>query len=51
MSPEFRNIDDAQLLRALAHPLRIRLIGTLHRDGPATASSSMKPYLARIRRW
>ena len=38
MTPEFRNIDDAQLLRALAHPLRIRLIGTLHRDGPATAS-------------
>ena len=38
MSPEFRHIDDAQLLRAIAHPLRIRLIGTLHRDGPATAS-------------
>jgi DNA-binding transcriptional ArsR family regulator len=36
--PRFRNIDDAQLLRAVAHPLRIRLIGTLVKDGPATAS-------------
>jgi len=38
MAPRFRNIDDAQLLRAMAHPLRIRLIGTLVKDGPATAS-------------
>jgi DNA-binding transcriptional ArsR family regulator len=38
MSPELRNIDDAQLLRAMAHPLRLRLIGTLRKDGPATAS-------------
>jgi DNA-binding transcriptional ArsR family regulator len=38
MTPRFRNIDDAQLLRALAHPLRIRLIGSLRKDGPATAS-------------
>jgi DNA-binding transcriptional ArsR family regulator len=38
MSPRFRNIDDARLLRAMAHPLRIRLIGTLRKDGPATAS-------------
>ncbi|MFE3603062.1 ArsR/SmtB family transcription factor [Streptomyces sp. NPDC059142] len=29
---------DARLLRGLAHPLRIRLLGTLGRDGPATAS-------------
>jgi DNA-binding transcriptional ArsR family regulator len=36
--PRFRNIDDAQLLRAMTHPLRIRLIGTLIKDGPATAS-------------
>jgi DNA-binding transcriptional ArsR family regulator len=36
--PRLRNIDDAQLLRAMAHPLRIRLIGTLVKDGPATAS-------------
>jgi DNA-binding transcriptional ArsR family regulator len=38
MSPRFRNVDDAQLLRAMAHPLRLRLIGTLRMDGPATAS-------------
>ena len=38
MSPRLRNIDDAQLLRAMAHPLRLRLIGTLVKDGPATAS-------------
>jgi DNA-binding transcriptional ArsR family regulator len=31
-------IEDAQTLRAMAHPLRIRLIGLLRRDGPATAS-------------
>jgi DNA-binding transcriptional ArsR family regulator len=36
--PRLRNIDDAQLLRAMAHPLRIQLIGTLVKDGPATAS-------------
>jgi DNA-binding transcriptional ArsR family regulator len=36
--PRFRNVDYAQLLRAMAHPLRIRLFGTLVRDGPATAS-------------
>jgi DNA-binding transcriptional ArsR family regulator len=33
-----RTVDDAQVLRAMAHPLRLRLIGTLRRDGPATAS-------------
>jgi DNA-binding transcriptional ArsR family regulator len=38
MSPPFRKLEDAQLLRAMAHPLRLRLIGTLRRDGPATAS-------------
>jgi DNA-binding transcriptional ArsR family regulator len=38
MCPRFRSIDDAQLLRAMAHPLRLRLIGTLEKDGPATAS-------------
>ena len=36
--PRFRNVDDAQLLRAMAHPLRIRLYGTLVKDGSATAS-------------
>lgn len=29
---------DASLLRTLAHPLRMRLVGTLRLDGPATAS-------------
>ena len=38
MSPQFRDISDARLLRAMTHPLRIRLIGTLRMDGPATAS-------------
>jgi DNA-binding transcriptional ArsR family regulator len=33
-----RKVEDAQVLRAMAHPLRLRLIGTLRRDGPATAS-------------
>jgi len=27
-----------ETLRALAHPLRMRLLGTLRREGPATAS-------------
>lgn len=38
MSPRLRNIDDAQVLRAMAHALRLRLIGSLRKDGPATAS-------------
>jgi DNA-binding transcriptional ArsR family regulator len=38
MSPRLRNIDDAQVLRAMAHPLRLRLIGSLRKEGPATAS-------------
>jgi DNA-binding transcriptional ArsR family regulator len=36
--PRLRQIQDAQLLRAMAHPLRLRLIGLLRKDGPATAS-------------
>jgi DNA-binding transcriptional ArsR family regulator len=36
--PPLRNIDDAQVLRAMAHPLRLRLLGSLRKDGPATAS-------------
>jgi DNA-binding transcriptional ArsR family regulator len=36
--PRLRNIDDTQLLRAMTHPLRLRLIETLTKDGPATAS-------------
>jgi DNA-binding transcriptional ArsR family regulator len=38
MSERFRNLEDARLLRAMAHPLRLRLIGTLRMEGPATAS-------------
>jgi len=38
MAQTLRRIEDAQVLRAMAHPLRLRLIGTLRKDGPATAS-------------
>lgn len=38
MPSRFREIEDAQILRAMAHPLRLRLIGALRRDGPSTAS-------------
>lgn len=31
---------DPQALRALAHPVRIRLLGLLRRDGPLTASAA-----------
>ena len=34
-----RRITDPRDLRALAHPLRLRLLGALRLDGPATASS------------
>jgi DNA-binding transcriptional ArsR family regulator len=30
---------DARTLRAIAHPLRMRMLGLLRREGPATASS------------
>jgi DNA-binding transcriptional ArsR family regulator len=33
-----RRIQDAGTLRAVAHPLRVRLLGALRVDGPATAS-------------
>ena len=36
--PRLRKIEDAQLLRAMAHPLRLRLLEALLKDGPATAS-------------
>src|SRR5690349_16952354 len=36
--PRLRQVEDAQLLRAMAHPLRLRLFGALVRNGPATAS-------------
>lgn len=38
MPSRFREVEDAQILRAMAHPLRLRLIGALRRDGPSTAS-------------
>jgi DNA-binding transcriptional ArsR family regulator len=36
--PRLRQVRDAQPLRAMAHPLRLQLIGILRKDGPATAS-------------
>jgi DNA-binding transcriptional ArsR family regulator len=36
--PRLRHVRDANVLRAMAHPLRLRLIGILRKDGPATAS-------------
>ena len=36
---ETHQITDAREMRALAHPLRLRLIGLLRLDGPATASA------------
>ena len=33
-----KQVSDVDTLRALAHPLRVRLLGTLRLDGPATAS-------------
>jgi DNA-binding transcriptional ArsR family regulator len=36
--PQLHRIEDAQVLKAMAHPLRLRLLGALRKDGPATAS-------------
>ncbi|HEX6652751.1 MAG TPA: helix-turn-helix domain-containing protein [Thermoleophilaceae bacterium] len=36
--PRLRQVTDAALLHAMAHPLRLRLLGTLRKEGPATAS-------------
>jgi DNA-binding transcriptional ArsR family regulator len=33
-----KQVSDVDTLRALAHPLRVQLLGTLRLDGPATAS-------------
>ncbi len=33
-----KHVSDVDTLRALAHPLRVRLLGALRVDGPATAS-------------
>ena len=34
-----KQLDDPRTLRALAHPLRLRLLGALRTDGPATVTS------------
>jgi len=36
--PELRRLDDAQTMRALAHPVRIALIKALSLEGPLTAT-------------
>jgi DNA-binding transcriptional ArsR family regulator len=36
--PDLVTVHDPQVLRALAHPLRVRLLGLLRLDGPSTAS-------------
>ena len=33
-----RTVDDLETLKAVSHPLRLRLLGRLRSDGPATAS-------------
>ncbi|HEX8086737.1 MAG TPA: helix-turn-helix domain-containing protein [Solirubrobacteraceae bacterium] len=38
MALNVRRVTEPQDLRALAHPLRLRLLGALRLDGPATAS-------------
>ena len=38
MRDRVREIDDPAALRALAHPLRLRLLSSLRMEGPATAS-------------
>jgi len=40
--PRLRQAQDAQLLRAMAHPLRLRLIDLLRKEGPATASETAR---------
>ncbi|HSK54645.1 MAG TPA: helix-turn-helix domain-containing protein [Jiangellales bacterium] len=37
--PSRKQVDDLSTLRALAHPLRMRLLGLLRTTGPATASA------------
>ena len=40
MAGEKRTIElDARTLRAIAHPLRMRMLGILRTEGPATATS------------
>ena len=37
MAPRIRHLD-ARSLKLLAHPLRVRIVGSLRADGPATAT-------------
>ncbi|GAA3838862.1 helix-turn-helix domain-containing protein [Sphaerisporangium flaviroseum] len=37
-SPDVYRVSDPQTLKAVAHPLRVRLLGALRMDGPATAT-------------
>lgn len=37
-SPDAVRLTDANTLKALAHPLRLRILGSLRRDGPATSA-------------
>lgn len=39
MTERVRRLDDPIAMRALAHPLRLRLLGMLRMDGPATATA------------
>lgn len=36
--PSIRKVTDAESLKAVAHPIRVKLLGSLRIDGPATAS-------------
>lgn len=38
VDPTVKKLEDPRTLRALAHPLRLRLLGLLRSDGPATVS-------------
>ncbi|MDH2427750.1 helix-turn-helix domain-containing protein [Sphaerisporangium sp. TRM90804] len=38
MSDDVYRLKDPQALKAVAHPLRVRLLGSLRMDGPATAT-------------
>jgi len=38
-APRTKPVSDLDTLKALAHPLRLRLLGLLRADGPATASA------------
>ncbi|MGH2774098.1 MAG: helix-turn-helix domain-containing protein [Actinomycetota bacterium] len=39
MAPSTKRLDDPRTMRAIAHPLRLRLLGLLRIDGPATATA------------